>query len=190
MSHSGRLLAAGVFVAACGFNTRAHGDIDATGPWLTTIFDVTAISQWVQTGSSLTVDLSNFPPLSSPFSGTIDPVTGMFSIGGSSICPYAGDTMPGMMGDCPCSTPGGSTPGEWRRVVASSPAPPAVGADERVLVARAEPDRVAAARADEHRLAALEGDGDAGLHRTVGVPSLRARVPQAVSHTASRGVTR
>jgi hypothetical protein len=95
VSRSGRLLAACVFAIACAFTAPAHADIDATGPWLTTIFDVTAISQWVQTGSSLTVDLSNFPPLSSPFTGTIDPITGMFSLGGSSICPYAGDTITG-----------------------------------------------------------------------------------------------
>jgi hypothetical protein len=77
---SGRLLAACVLVVASGSNARAQ--IDASGPWLTTIFDVAALSEWAQSGSSLTVDLSNFPPLSPEFGGTIDSATGAFSLGG------------------------------------------------------------------------------------------------------------
>jgi hypothetical protein len=77
---SRRLLVACVLVVASSSNARAH--IDASGPWLTTIFGFTALSEWVQSGSSLTVDLSNFPPLSPEFGGTIDSATGAFSLGG------------------------------------------------------------------------------------------------------------
>jgi cysteine-rich repeat protein len=85
MSSSARSVVAVCWlVAAVAPAVPAPADIDATGAWLIASDDLfAASSHWVQTGSSLSADLSVF----GAFAGTIDPVTGSFSLSAPSACP-------------------------------------------------------------------------------------------------------
>src|SRR5262245_11525739 len=73
MSHAigrGRRLA--VALACCAVPAAARADVDMNGPWLTSF---AGVATFVQTGTTLTLS-------GQPWGGTIDPVSGMFTLNG------------------------------------------------------------------------------------------------------------
>jgi cysteine-rich repeat protein len=91
MSRYPRLLIAGcVSVAALAHGAPMRADIDATGAWSITVCPFaceTSIVHFVQTGVSLTTDTG--------FSGTIDPLTGVFALSAPAGCPGQFNTVSG-----------------------------------------------------------------------------------------------